>query len=255
LIDFHCHILAATDDGPADNAGALAIAAVLARVGFTRVHCTPHLLRGAYDHPADEIRARVSRLGMLVEEKALRLHLAPGAEYYFDEYLPEFLADPLPLAGTHILVEAPHQASWPVVSALADHILAKGLTPLIAHPERTPLFNPVENGRRGLLSALPALFRQTDATAVPTVAPALASLREKGCRFQGNLGSFAGIYGERVRQHALTLLDQGIYSCLGSDAHRPDGLEKTLLKGIATVQGRIGTETAAKLLAGELLAR
>jgi protein-tyrosine phosphatase len=246
-------MLAATDDGPADNSGALAIARALARVGFTRVHCTPHMLRGAYDNSAAEIRTRVDLLRRLLLENSLTLNLSAGAEYYFDEYLPEFLADPLPIAGSHILVESPLQASGAVIVAQADRVLAQGFVPLIAHPERTPLFNPVATGNQGLLSVLPTLLRRTSATPLPELNPVIAALRQKGCRFQGNLGSFAGIYGEKIRTNALTLLDQGVYSCLGSDAHRHDNLEKILQKGIASVQTRVGTETATKLLAGELL--
>ena len=246
-------MLAATDDGPTDNSGALAIASALAGVGFTSIHCTPHMIRGAYDNSAAEIRARVSQLHRLVRENSLPLSLFAGAEYYFDEYLPEFLGDPLPIAGSHILVESPLQASGAVIVAQADRIRAQGFVPLIAHPERTPLFNPVATGNQGLLSVIPALLRRTPAAPLPEVNPVIAALRQKGCRFQGNLGSFAGIYGERIRTNALTLLDQGVYSCLGSDAHRHDGLEKVLRKGIATVQARIGTEPAARLLAGQLL--
>jgi protein-tyrosine phosphatase len=211
------------------------------------------MLRGAYDNSAAEIRTRVDLLRRLLLENSLTLNLSAGAEYYFDEYLPEFLADPLPIAGSHILVESPLQASGAVIVAQANRILAQGFVPLIAHPERTPLFNPVATGNQGLLSVLPTLLRRTSATPLPELNPVIAALRQKGCRFQGNLGSFAGIYGEKIRTNALTLLDQGVYSCLGSDAHRHDNLEKILQKGIATVQARIGTETATKLLAGELL--
>lgn len=253
MIDFHCHILAATDDGAPDSAASLAIAGILARAGFSEIHCTPHMIRGAYDNSPTDIRNRVKLLQKLLRETSLQIKLSPGAEYYFDEYLPDFLIDPLPLAGRHILVESPLQTTWPVIAAQVDFIVSKGFTPLIAHPERTPLFSAnlsTETGKRGILSALSVFFRQDKDAPGNGV---IDHLRQKGCRFQGNLGSFAGIYGERVRTNALSLLDQGIYNCLGSDAHRHDGLEKTLKKGVAAVQSRIGTEAAAKLLRGELL--
>jgi protein-tyrosine phosphatase len=47
----------------------------------------------------------------------------------------------------------------------------------------------------------------------------LGYLKEIGCAFQGNLGSFAGRYGGRVRQAAERLREAGIYTHFGSDAH------------------------------------
>jgi protein-tyrosine phosphatase len=256
LIDFHCHILAGIDDGPADAAGSAAIARILARAGFTQLHCTPHLLKGVYDNNPAEIRSRVQLLRRLLSENSVPLQLLPGAEYCFDEYLPNLLVDPLPLAGANILVEAPLHTTFAVINELAGMILAKGFTPLIAHPERTPLFSATgsdDNGKQGLLSALSGLFSRAEPPVPPGLNHALAALAGKGCRFQGNLGSFAGIYGEKIRGKALAFLDLGLYSCLGSDAHSPDGLEETLSKGIEVVQNRVGMETAARLLQGELL--
>ena len=71
-----------------------------------------------------------------------------------------------------------------------------------------------------------------------------------GCRFQGNIGSFAGVYGERVKHRALRNLRDGLYDCLGSDAHASRGLADWLTRGLAEVRAQVGEEGLAALLAG-----
>jgi len=253
MIDFHCHILAGIDDGPENSAGSVAIAGILSRTGFTEVHCTPHMIRGVYDNDSLDVRQRVSRLEEILQNESIPLKLTPAAEYYFDEYLAGMLADPLPVAGRHILVEAAPHTTFDIVAALAGSVLARGLTPLIAHPERSGILSGHPANVPGILSSLSLFLGQDGAPTKRDIPPFIESLRKKGCRFQGNLGSLAGIYGDKVRSRALTLTEHGVYSCFGSDAHRPEGLEEVLHKGIETLQKTVGTTAAAALLHAEHL--
>ena len=77
-------------------------------------------------------------------------------------------------------------------------------------------------------------------------------LRDAGCRFQGNLGSFAGYYGPDVKERALLFLQHGVYSCVGSDAHRVQDLSDLLKKGYQAVTAAIGEQEAKRLLRGGL---
>jgi protein-tyrosine phosphatase len=63
---------------------------------------------------------------------------------------------------------------------------------------------------------------------------------DMGCRFQGNIGSFAGIYGSSVRETALQYLREGVYDRLGSDAHRPDQLDTWLPEGLGVIRDCVG---------------
>src|SRR6185369_9778000 len=47
-------------------------------------------------------------------------------------------------------------------------------------------------------------------------------LRDLGCSFQGNLGSFNGFYGVQAKDAAETLKSMGVYDRYGSDLHSPD---------------------------------
>jgi protein-tyrosine phosphatase len=63
----------------------------------------------------------------------------------------------------------------------------------------------------------------------------LGRLRAMGCMFQGNLGSFAGLYGEEVRNVAGAHLAAGLYTHFGSDAHGLRGLNRWLGQGLRAV--------------------
>jgi protein-tyrosine phosphatase len=211
MIDWHCHILPGVDDGPEDIRQSVALAASLADGGFTEVYCTPHLVRGCFETGNDAVRAGVAVLQERLNACGIPIALRCGREYCLDEYLQAALEDPLPLGDSRqILVEIPHHAAAERVRHLVYDVVRAGFTPVIAHPERCPLFMPPRRlaGNGGIRG--------------PAETPLLSYLRELGCSFQGNLGSFGGFYGGRVRCAALSMRDAGIYDRYGSDLHAPE---------------------------------
>jgi protein-tyrosine phosphatase len=230
--DWHCHLLPGIDDGAATMEESVAMARALSAAGFTTVCCTPHLMKGSYDTSATEIRERTAQLQQRLAAESIPLKLLAGAEYYLDEYLLQLLQDPLPLGDTRqILVEISSHAPVEFVKETFYRIKCSGYTPLIAHPERCTLLEPKSTapGKKGLWSSLFNSKLKTQNSEL------LDYLREIGCKFQGNLGSFAGVYGDRVRQRALTFLKSELYDCFGSDAHRTEHLEDLLKRGMQSV--------------------
>lgn len=263
MIDFHSHILPGIDDGAADLAEALAIARILAEAGFSEVHCTPHSIPGAYEAGPVRIRAAVEDLSREIERAGIPLRLVAGAEYYCDEFLPARLEDPLPLGNTDlILMEAPLQATTSLLSHTAYQVVRRGFTPLIAHPERCAILSSSKRKKtvhRSLFASMLSFansklsnqnskLKTQHSEFQESTLPEL--LRSMGCRFQGNIGSFAGIYGERVKNQAVRHLREGLYDCLGSDAHASSGLADWLLQGMREVEAHVGAEGLAALLAG-----
>ena len=231
MIDWHCHILPGLDDGATDIDQSLAMAAALAAAGFRTVYCTPHRMPGCYEADNDQVRQGVARLQERLQEAGIPLVLQPGCEYSLDEYLLTSLADPLPLGESRlILVEILPRLTAEVVRQVLYGVVQRGFTPVIAHPERCPLLEPLvpRPGGNNLLGSLKNLFaggrRDNGEQALPGQAgnPLLSYLRELGCSFQGNLGSFKGCYGRRVKVAAQTLKESGIYDRFGSDLHAPE---------------------------------
>jgi protein-tyrosine phosphatase len=129
------------------------------------------------------------------------------------------------------------------------------LRPLIAHPERYDMFDAVlPERRKGRFPGLwpwqwhsPDFADRRDNSLHEDV-ETLNSLRAMGCLFQGNIGSFAGIYGERIKMRALRLLEMGLYDRLGTDAHRADKLADWLDSGMKLIEQEIGANGLNKLL-------
>ena len=109
-------------------------------------------------------------------------------------------------------------------------VVRKGFTPLFAHPERYDFLAPAQSRDeipffqkiKGMFSGSepPCSERGTNNYSKFKIQNStLDSLRELGCLFQGNLGSFAGQYGSEVKKRAEILKARGHYHCYGTDAH------------------------------------
>src|ERR671932_2884787 len=100
-----------------------------------------------------------------------------------------------PHVGAHVvLMEVPFTGSADLLVALAEHTEAAGLTPLIAHPERT----------EAVLSR-----------------PALAAeLAERGWPLQVNATSLLGRHGPEREALGWQFVRDGLASIVASDGHR-----------------------------------
>lgn len=231
-IDYHCHLLPGIDDGAPTMDESLDMARILVTAGFTTVCCTPHLIKGVYEAGAPAIRALTADLQRRLAAAAINLRIVAGAEYYLDEYLPEFLKDPLLLDESKLLlIEISNTANIEFIQETLYRIKSSGLTPLVAHPERCQLLSLPDCAaeRKGFKRVFrsPLATRQTLASA-PSLLHYLQSI---GCQFQGNIGSFSGLYGDRVMAQAFSFLRAGLYTHFGSDAHQSRNLAEILYKG------------------------
>ncbi|QXE92147.1 phosphoesterase [Geomonas subterranea] len=249
--DYHCHLLPALDDGAVDVRESLDMARTLSSFGFATVHCTPHLIRGGYENDPPRVIRAVQLMQRRLDEEGISLRLVPGNEHYLDQYLPELLPGGLRAGNSrYLLVEVPFQAGPELLRPIVQTFSKHGLAPLIAHPERCRAFDPAAK-KGGLWGALSlALGKESE----PDLADSgIVELKRSGCRFQGNLGSFAGYYGYEVRERALLFLRHGLYSCLGTDAHSGEKLWDMLVAGYAVVESVLGEAATHDLLRGTQL--
>jgi tyrosine-protein phosphatase YwqE len=72
-------------------------------------------------------------------------------------------------------------------------------------------------------------------------------LRERGARFQLDLGSLAGAYGRVPRRWARRLLDAGLYDVAGTDLHRPEQAAKVLDRWLAALAARADEAEVSRL--------
>jgi protein-tyrosine phosphatase len=221
LTDYHCHLLPGLDDGAATMDEAVEMATALRQAGYSTVYCTPHMLKGTFEVDNATVRTTLSSLQAELTRRQIELQLLPGREYYLDEFFSEHLKDPLLLGETRlILVEIPENLQAEFIKSTFFQLKSSGYTPLIAHPERCRLLELAEPPKKGLSALLKTINSKlkTESSKLEK-ASLLTYLREIDCKFQGNLGSFAGLYGERVQRQAEQFRAAGLYTHYGSDLH------------------------------------
>ena len=226
MIDCHCHLLPAIDDG----AHTLEVACEMARAaldgGTQQIICTPHHLNGVYENPAHFIRRILADTRLGLAEAGIPIRLYPGAELHLVPELPGRLLDGTAMTyndlGKAALVELP-KAAVPLGSeTILEQMLYQGITPVIAHPERNLV-----------------LARRPDQ---------LAEWISWGCKVQLTAQSCSGDFGPRLQRLCRNWLERGWAHLIASDAHRPTGRSPdAIARGRTTVAGWLGEE-AAELL-------
>jgi protein-tyrosine phosphatase len=175
-----------------------------------------------YAEAFPEIQARARELG---------LELRRGAEVFPSEALERDLAE-FALEGTRgVLVEFP--GSWldfpgqlKLVAEASSRIVAAGLVPLLAHPERC--------------------------SEVQREPEALERFAEQGWLLCLNGPSLVGEHGEPAYRTAWKLLDAGLVHLVASDGHRA-GRPPTLDGAWRAVCDRLGEVVAGPLFDGSAL--
>lgn len=226
--DLHCHILPGIDDGAKTMAQSLAMARLAVEDDIHCIVVTPHHLNGVYDNPAERVLSSMAALQAELQANDIDLELRPGAELHLVPELPKQLASGQALTvanrGRAVLVELPVHTIPMGSDLILEQILAQGLTPIIAHPERNS-----------------QLRQEPDR---------LAEWVEFGCLAQITGQSCTGQFGPQVRETARLMLQRGLIHIVASDAHRDQRRIPELSSSHDQVANWIGEE-AAELVAVE----
>ncbi len=235
MVDLHCHILPGVDDGPKSIEGSLSMLRKLESVGVESVVATPHLLRGSYETSLPERQEMVADLQKAADENDIKIQIELGVEYYL---APQILDDIDRLEeftinndGKYILIEMPMRIVPPSIEDIFFTLKMKGITPILAHPER--------NER---------ICRN------PNI---LFNLVLKGCITQINVGSILGNFGGEIKRIARELITHKLAHVVASDMHSADS--PTMEQAVPEVEKLVGKEqarlmfvdTPRRILAGE----
>jgi len=225
MIDFHCHILPGLDDGPKTIEESIEMAEALQNAGFTAVYCTPHLIKSIYEANNESVMASLVALQSRLNNENISLELFPGREYYLDEFLSEYLENPLPLGGTNfIMLEIPINISPELIKEACFQIKRRGFIPMIAHPERCGIFGMPQKREKSWFRFTES--QRNDKNSKQYKSSRLVEyLKDIGCAFQGNLGSFLGLYGSQAQKTANSLRKMEIYTHYGTDLHSRAGIK------------------------------
>jgi protein-tyrosine phosphatase len=192
FVDCHSHVVPSGDDGAATIQDGLTLCRSAAKHGTAVLFATPHVWPyfTLSDERENEIRTAYERMrphaGL---ELRLGFELTPAAALLGEDphrYL---------LEGTScVLMEVPFSGPTDLLFALAEHVEAAGLEPVIAHPERTE-----------------AVLED------PSVADELAG---RGWMLQINATSLTGRHGPEPEELGWSLLERGVGKLVASDGHR-----------------------------------
>jgi protein-tyrosine phosphatase len=215
VIDLHCHLLPAVDDGSRTVAQSVKVMKQMAAHGVTDVCLTPHLragqLTGAPPRSHEEAFAALQAAAPPLP----RLHR--GAEVMLDRPLPATGENfrRWTIAGTrYILVEFPRMVAYDTVSIALGRVVDAELQPLLAHPERYTCCSP----------------------------EAVARWRELGARMQVDATTLLSTQSRGQRARAL--VSAGLADILAADNH---GDDRSIATGRQFLEAQDGAEQ------GELL--
>lgn len=225
VIDIHCHILPGIDDGADDWEQSIRMARLAADDGISGIVCTPHWSPAFPGNTRDAILPLVDEFRERLRRENIKLDLFAGCEVVISFGLESMFESGELLTvndgGAFALVETPYEIIPPNVERLFWMMQVKGITPIMAHPER--------NAR---------LIRD------PMI---LMKWVEAGVLVQITAGSLAGIFGGDVRDYALDLLRRRMVHFVASDAHNAGRRAPALSEAREIAASVIGPEEAARI--------
>lgn len=225
VIDIHCHILPAIDDGADDWEQTIKMARIAAEDGITGIVCTPHWSPSFPGNFRETILPLIDELRARLREENINVDVYPGCELVLSFGLPEMLGSGELLSindgGTFALVETPYEIIPPNLDKLFWMIQIKGITPILAHPER--------NTR---LQKDPMLLQKWV---------------EAGALIQVTAGSIEGLFGNDARDFARELLRRRMVHFVGSDAHNSGRRSPALAEAREITASIIGQEEADRI--------
>ncbi len=200
--DIHCHLLPGVDDGFSSAEKSLHALKKLEERGVKKMILTPHFMNNYPNNNRESISAKFETF-KAEAAKACQIELRLAGEYmlessFMEHFKQGFLT--LDKAGTHVLCETSYLMYEPNFTNMLYDIMCEELQPVIAHPERYE-------------------YAGTDV---------YKRWKDKRYKFQMNLLSLAGVYGEPAQEKSLFLLNEGMYDYIGSDMHSLDNFKRFL---------------------------
>jgi protein-tyrosine phosphatase len=225
IIDVHSHILPGLDDGPKDLDESLRMCRLYVAEGVTTVVATPHVCDRRFHVTPEAVRAGALLLSEACRYHGLDLEILPGSDVRLEPELPDSVDEEEVLTlgdnERYLLLELPLQTAPPIEGIMED-LAARGITPILSHPERNM-----------------ELMRKPER---------LGELVEAGFLVQITADSLFGDFGEGSRLAAEWFLKEDFVHVVASDAHSSKVRRPRLRRAERLLTSIAGGETACKLL-------
>ena len=226
-IDIHSHLLPGIDDGAKTFSDSLHLTKELQSFGTSQFITTPHIIRHFWENNNQNIKANEEVTKVELQKNNVSIPFKAAAEYMMDDYFVSLFTagNLLTLKDNYVLVEMSYiNPPMQLYSILFDLQVA-GYIPVLAHPERYVFFHDNFEEYKKLINA--------------------------GCKLQLNLLAVVGYYGKGIALVADKLLQNGMYSFVGSDVHHKNHIaafhQKIRIKETARLKEVINNNQFFKL--------
>jgi tyrosine-protein phosphatase YwqE len=220
--DMHSHFIPGIDDGCKTLDESVTLIRQMIELGFRKLITTPHVMSDSYRNTREIIFSGLEKLRTKLAQEFIHIEIEAAAEYYLDDLFLKLLkqGDLLSFGSKkYVLVETSFINYPENINQVAFEILAKGFTPVLAHPERYPYWAMRFNE--------------------------YAKLKEMGFLFQVNINSLGGYYSPEVRKTAEKLVELNMIDFVGSDTHHD--------KHMLGLKQALKSKHLDRLMRGELL--
>ncbi|NOX90283.1 MAG: hypothetical protein GXO77_14805 [Calditrichaeota bacterium] len=221
FIDLHSHFVFGLDDGARDLDETLAMVDQAASLNIKQLLATPHATDLTDDVFSDQLLRRFRFVKSEIEKAGIPVKLSLAAELFFSKRILEWFHYPWTTFDNnlrYLLFELPLYDLPDDVGDLIFQCRLKGITPILAHPERYVYLHDK-------LSKLYTWFQQ-------------------GCLIQINAGSVTGQFGASIQNVALNLIKGRFVHFIASDAHETERRSyKTLIEARSELRRIVDEET------------
>ncbi len=200
MIDIHCHILDGVDDGSYCLAESVEMAKIAVESGTRLIVATPHANTPDGDKNVwgSMLVNKLATLNRQLKAENVPLTVCAGQEVFSAGDVVSLLRSGavITLNSTrYLLIEFDFYERTDAIIDRCETLLAVGIVPVIAHPERYEA------------------LKEDEQTAF--------SLKRRGCLLQINSGSLFGAFGRTAQNVAHDFLSESLADFVASDAHSP----------------------------------
>ena len=198
MTDIHSHILFDVDDGCSTLKESIELLKKMHDIGFNDIILTPHYIDGSeYNSNNIEKISKFKELKEEIQKEKLDINIYLGNEIFINNNIYELIKNKNIYTlnnSNYILVELPFHNQIVNLEDIIYELKIKGITPIIAHPERYTYFQ--KN------------YKEVD------------RLKEEGFLFQANYSSILGYYGKESQKLLKYMLKKRYIDYLGTDVHK-----------------------------------
>lgn len=225
LIDIHCHILPAVDNGSVSMEQTKRMLQIAYEEGITYIIATPHYGAGCVNAGSPALEDKLEQVRRAAKEIDTEFQIELGNELYYSQDIPEHLrkGKARTLANTrYCLVKFPEDEEYAAMKAGLHSLLVQGYYPVLSHMEDYRcLYENYED---------------------------MAGLNNLGVYMQMNIKSLTGNSIDSRVRFARRLMSCGMVHFIGTGSRSDDIESLHVKKGLKFISRVYGEEVRKTLL-------